>query len=157
MSNFAIVLLAVSVLLTGCDSNKNVTTNPLEVVSKTNQETISHAAALETNPFFQDYGTPFGIPPFDKITSAHYAPAFDKAIAEAQREILVLANNPEESRPPNNVKSILNLYFVFLRLTIGYMELFKDSTQIDRPIHYTEIIIIFCSWFRFYENLNKLQ
>ncbi len=39
------------------------------------------------NPFFTEWDTPFGVPPFDQITSDHYLPAFDSAIALARLNI----------------------------------------------------------------------
>ena len=33
----------------------------------------------DKNPFLtQEYGTPFEVPPFDKIKFSHYVPAFEK-------------------------------------------------------------------------------
>jgi len=46
------------------------------------------------NPFFSNYTTPFGVPPFDKITTADYLPAFKAGIKENQKEIDSIANNP---------------------------------------------------------------
>ena len=38
------------------------------------------------NPFFTEYTTPFGVPPFDKIEVAHYKPAFEKGMEEQKKE-----------------------------------------------------------------------
>jgi peptidyl-dipeptidase Dcp len=46
------------------------------------------------NPFFSEYTTPFGVPPFDLIQTEHYLPAVVKGIAEQQAEIDVIVNNP---------------------------------------------------------------
>ncbi len=48
---------------------------------------------VEVNPFFTDYDTPFGIPPFDKITAEHFIPAFQEAITQQKAEIDVIVNN----------------------------------------------------------------
>jgi len=34
------------------------------------------------NPFFTEYTTPFGVPPFDQIKFEHYKPAFLKGMQE---------------------------------------------------------------------------
>ncbi len=34
----------------------------------------------EQNPFFEEWTTPFGVPPFDKIAVEHYVPAFERAM-----------------------------------------------------------------------------
>ena len=31
----------------------------------------------QTNPFFEKWDTPFGVPPFDRIRDEHFLPAFD--------------------------------------------------------------------------------
>ncbi len=48
---------------------------------------------VEVNPFFTDYDTPFGIPPFDKIKAEHFIPAFQEAITQQKAEIDVIVNN----------------------------------------------------------------
>lgn len=60
----------------------------------------------ENNPFFKPYDTPFGTPPFDKIKPEHYEPAFDKAIADLQHEILEIANNPAAPTFENTVVAL---------------------------------------------------
>lgn len=49
--------------------------------------------SAQTNPFYTQYDTPHGTPPFDKIKTEHYLPAFEKGIEEHQKEIdLIIAN-----------------------------------------------------------------
>ena len=43
------------------------------------------APTKSTNPFFQEFKTPFGVPPFEKIKVEHYMPAFRAGIDENQR------------------------------------------------------------------------
>ncbi|MDE6122673.1 MAG: M3 family metallopeptidase, partial [Duncaniella dubosii] len=51
-------------------------------------------AQTRQNPFMEPYETPFGIPPFDKITYDDYLPAIEKGIADKKAEIEAIANNP---------------------------------------------------------------
>jgi peptidyl-dipeptidase Dcp len=44
------------------------------------------------NPFFEDWATPFGAPPFDRIRPEHFRPAYERAFAEHRREIADIAN-----------------------------------------------------------------
>ena len=44
-------------------------------------------AGQGTNPFFETWNTPFGVPPFEKIKNEHYMPAFERAMKEHQEEI----------------------------------------------------------------------
>jgi peptidyl-dipeptidase Dcp len=45
------------------------------------------------NPFFVEYNTPYGTPPFDKIKNEHFEPAFDKGIKEHEIEINTIISN----------------------------------------------------------------
>lgn len=56
----------------------------------------SETAAEGANPFFAEYTTPFGVPPFDQIEVAHYKPAFLKGMEEQAAEIAAIVNNPDE-------------------------------------------------------------
>ena len=40
-----------------------------------------------TNPFFDTWTTPFGIPPFNRIAPAHFIPAFERGMAEHLADI----------------------------------------------------------------------
>ena len=40
-----------------------------------------------SNPFFETWTTPFGLPPFDRIRAEHFPPAFDHGMAENIAEI----------------------------------------------------------------------
>ena len=51
--------------------------------------------AKDDNPFFTDYSTPFQVPPFDKIDSTHYLPAFIEGIKQHDAEIAAIAGNQE--------------------------------------------------------------
>ena len=39
------------------------------------------------NPFFGTYRTPFETPPFDRIETEHYEPAFDEGIQQLDEEV----------------------------------------------------------------------
>lgn len=71
------------------------------------------APVSEKNPFFEDWNTPFGVPPFDRIEESHYMPAFHKAMEEHNREIDNIVHNSE---PPTfaNTLEALDLSGAFL-------------------------------------------
>lgn len=48
--------------------------------------------AATGNPFLTEFATPFGVPPFDKITLADYKPAFIQGMEEQQKEIEAIVN-----------------------------------------------------------------
>ncbi|MDR1645272.1 MAG: M3 family metallopeptidase [Tannerellaceae bacterium] len=58
------------------------------------------------NPFFTEYSTPFGVPPFDKIEIAHYKPAIVKGIEEQAKEIDAIVNQSEEPTFENTIVAL---------------------------------------------------
>lgn len=59
-----------------------------------------------TNPFLEDWSTPFGIPPFDAIKPDHFQPAFDMAIDEWRAEVEVIATNPDAPTFDNTITAL---------------------------------------------------
>jgi len=57
-----------------------------------------------TNPFLEAYQTPFQVPPFDKIDTSDYIPAFMEAIEQHNAEIDAIVNN---SQTPDFANTIL--------------------------------------------------
>lgn len=55
------------------------------------------------NPFYTEYTTPFGVPPFDEIKLEHYEPAFIKGMAEEMAEIEAICNSTEEPTFENTI------------------------------------------------------
>ena len=43
------------------------------------------------NPFFEEWTTPYGVPPFDRIRTYHYTPAFERAMSLHNEQIAALA------------------------------------------------------------------
>lgn len=46
------------------------------------------------NPFFTEWETPFGVPPFEQIRPEHYIPAFTEGMAREKAEIAAIVDNP---------------------------------------------------------------
>ena len=69
--------------------------------------TIMVACTAKTdNPFFQSYENEFGAPPFDKIKTEHYMPAFTEGMKRHQAEIDSIANNPEAPTFANTIEKM---------------------------------------------------
>lgn len=47
------------------------------------------------NPFFAEYKTPFEVPPFDKIDTSHYMPAFIEGMKQHNEEIKAITENTQ--------------------------------------------------------------
>ena len=59
-----------------------------------------------TNPLLANWATPFGIAPFDAITDADFAPAFETALDEARAEIAAIAGNPAPPGFANTIEAL---------------------------------------------------
>ena len=103
----SLTAIAISTLLAACGPNEQATADATP--SKTTAKPIAaeQSSAPETatasesknqsmqNPFFQDSSLYFNYPPFDKISNAHYAPAFDLGMKEQLVEIAEITSNSE--------------------------------------------------------------
>jgi len=83
---FAIVLLA------AC-KDKTETTEPTEM-------------QVSENPFFEEWDTPFEVPPFNEIKNDHYMPAFQKGMEENLAEIDAIVNNAEAPTFANTIEEM---------------------------------------------------
>ena len=73
-------------------------------MQKTSSETPARAA---TNPFFDsEWQTPYGAPPFERVTIAHYAPALDVGMATEKSEIAAIANAAEAPTFANTIEAL---------------------------------------------------
>ena len=59
-----------------------------------------------TNPFFTEYTTPFGVPPFEQIKVEHYKPAFLKGMEEQSEEVKAIVENADEPTFENTVAAL---------------------------------------------------
>lgn len=55
------------------------------------------------NPFFAEWNTPFGVPPFDQIRPEHYIPAFKEGMAREKAEIEAIVSNPDAPTFENTI------------------------------------------------------
>lgn len=70
--------------------------------------TVSCEKMNHTNPFLEEYTTPYGIPPFDKITYADYEPALEAGIKQQNEQIDSIINNPAAPDFANTVLALDN-------------------------------------------------
>ena len=55
------------------------------------------------NPFFNEYDTPFGVPPFNIIENEHFLPAFKEGIKQQESEIAAIVANQEAPTFENTI------------------------------------------------------
>jgi peptidyl-dipeptidase Dcp len=59
-----------------------------------------------SNPFFNDYNTPFNVPPFNKIKAKHYLPAFEKGINDSRKELEAIVADKEDPTFDNTIGAL---------------------------------------------------
>lgn len=62
--------------------------------------------ASDDNPFFKPYGTPFNVPPFDRIKNEHFLPAIEEGIKREQAEIDAIVANPAAPTFENTIAAL---------------------------------------------------
>ena len=58
------------------------------------------------NPFFQEWNTPYEVPPFLDIKDEHYMPAYQQGMKENLEEIEEIVNNPEAPTFANTIEEL---------------------------------------------------
>ena len=79
-------LISVLLLIVGCQQQSNMDPN--------------------INPFFQEWNTPYEVPPFMDIKDEHYMPAYQKGMEENLSEIDLIVNNPEAPTFANTIEEL---------------------------------------------------
>jgi len=64
------------------------------------------APAAEPNPLLAEWTTPFGVPPFDQIKEEHFAPAFEKAMAQHKKEIEAIVDDKAAPSFANTLEAL---------------------------------------------------
>ncbi|GAB5564147.1 MAG: M3 family metallopeptidase [Winogradskyella sp.] len=78
----------------------------LVVISSCKNETKQPEMQTSENPFFQEWNTPFEVPPFEDIKDEHYMPAFEKGMEEHLSEIDAIVNNTEAPTFKNTLEAL---------------------------------------------------
>ena len=60
-------------------------------------------ASCHSNPFFEEWNTPYGIPPYDKIKVSDYLPAIKEGIKQQQAAIDAITSNQEAPSFENTI------------------------------------------------------
>ena len=79
-------LISALLLIVGCQQQSNMDPN--------------------INPFFQEWNTPYEVPPFMDIKDEHYMPAYQKGMEENLSEIDLIVNNPEAPTFANTIEEL---------------------------------------------------
>lgn len=60
----------------------------------------------QSNPFFEEWKTPFQTPPFSKIKNEHFLPAFEEGIKQQRQELDLILNNTQEPDFNNTIGAL---------------------------------------------------
>src|SRR3981081_1559328 len=72
-----------------------------------NQQNQAPAAqAANSNPLFEDWSEPFGVPPFGRIGPQHFLPAFARAFAAHEAEVAAIAADAAEPTFANTIDAL---------------------------------------------------
>ena len=64
--------------------------------------------SAKENPFFTEWDTPYGVPPFDKIAPEHFLPALEQGMRVQEEEIEAITSNSEEPTFENTILAFDN-------------------------------------------------
>lgn len=60
----------------------------------------------QINPFYEEWTTPFGVAPFDRIKEEHYMPAFEKGMKEQLENVKKIADNSQKPTFKNTIEAM---------------------------------------------------
>jgi peptidyl-dipeptidase Dcp len=84
---------------------------------------------MNENPFLSDYQTPFQVPPFDKIDTTHYIPAFTEAITRENQDIDKIVNNAENPSFENTILAFDRSGILMTRVSKVFFNLNSANTN----------------------------
>lgn len=146
------LILMTAVMITACNSGQE-------------------KATVADNPFFTEYNTPFGVPPFDQIKNEHFVPAIEKGIEEQNAEIAAIIDN-QEAPDFDNTIAAMDASGELLRKVTGVFYNFNSSNTSEElqaiakevapkmSAHYDNISLnpgLFKRVQEVYENRNSLN
>ncbi len=88
----------------------------------------SCATKSESNPFFTEFETQYGVPPFDKIKLEHYEPAFIKGIEEQNQCIKAIVENSDKPTFDNTIAALDNSSPILSRVSAIFFNMTEAET-----------------------------
>ncbi len=88
-----------------------------------------NGSSEKDNPFFTEYDTPFGVPPFDKIKVEHFMPAFEKGMEEHKKEVEAILENEDLPTFQNTIVAMDNSGKLLNRVAYTFFGLSSANTS----------------------------
>jgi peptidyl-dipeptidase Dcp len=82
-----------------------------------------------TNPFFEDWTTPFAAPPFEAIGTADFKPAYEEALARHQREVAAIAVQEDAPSFDNTIAALERSGLDLKRVDMVFSQLASANTD----------------------------
>ena len=97
-------------------------------------------AEVADNPFFEDeWTTPYGVPPFDRIKMEHYAPAFERGMSLHNEQIEAIVSSVEEPSFENTILAYDNSGQMLMRVATVFELLNSAETNDQMQAYASEI------------------
>ena len=77
---------------------------------------------VSNNPLLEEWDTPFGVPPFDRIESEHYLPALRVGMEEQSAEIEAIVANPEDATFENTIEALERSGGTLAKISVVFTE-----------------------------------
>ncbi|MEU0555348.1 M3 family metallopeptidase [Dactylosporangium sp. NPDC006015] len=81
------------------------------------------------NPFFAASDLPYQLPPFDRIETGHYLPAFERGMAEQRAEVEAIASLPEPPTFDNTLVALERSGRVLQRVSAAFFNVTSSDTS----------------------------
>ena len=131
------------------------------------EDTNSIGEPTQANPFLTAYNTPFKVPPFDKVKSEHFMPAFEEGMKQNEKSILDIISQEASPTFENTIEKLetsdellTKVSSVFFNLTSANTsaEIEKISQVIAPKLsHHSDDIFLNADLFKRVKTLNDQQ
>lgn len=81
------------------------------------------------NPLLQEWKTPYGLPPFDKIKIEHFVPAFKAAMADQIRNVDAIVNNPQKPNFNNTIAALEKAGALMTKVSLVFYNQLSANTS----------------------------
>ncbi|HET9948116.1 MAG TPA: M3 family metallopeptidase [Longimicrobiales bacterium] len=99
----------------------------------------SSGRGAQDNPFFRESPLPLGLPEFDLIRNEHFAPAFERGMAEQLAEVEAIASSPEPPTFENTLVALQRSGRVLARVSAVFDNLVAAHTDDGKEALRTEL------------------
>jgi peptidyl-dipeptidase Dcp len=89
----------------------------------------SESISSMSNPFFETWSTPYGVPPFDAIETKHFKPAYTQALEEHDKEIAKIAAQTDAPTFENTIVALENAGKLLRRVEMIFGQLTSADTN----------------------------